>query len=59
MGSARRLYLNKGNLTFLDVTGAANTTPTTAMGHNTGDLDGDGYPDILIGSGSPQGAGND
>ena len=47
-----RLYLNEGDGTFLDVTAGSGTTGQTDMGHNTGDLDADGYPDIYIGTGT-------
>lgn len=52
-GQPSRIYINNANLTFTDVTNAAELSPTTAMGHNTGDLDGDGFPEVLIGTGAP------
>jgi len=58
-GQPSRLYLNNGDLTFADVTGAAEMQATTAMGHNTADLDGDGFPEVLIGTGSPADLGLD
>jgi hypothetical protein len=35
------------------VTAGSGMTAQTDMGHNTGDLDGDGFPDIFIGTGNP------
>jgi len=49
-----RIYMNKSGAGFLDATDIAGLPMTTAMGHNTGDIDGNGYPDILIGTGSPE-----
>ena len=46
------IYLNKVG-SFLDVSAGLGLTAQTDMGHNTGDLDGDGYPDIFIGTGHP------
>lgn len=42
---------NQGDGTFLDVT--QNTAITVDMGHGVADMDGDGYPDIFIGTGWP------
>jgi hypothetical protein len=47
------LFRNNGDGTFTDVTAASGMTGQTDMGHNTGDLDADGYPDIFIGTGNP------
>ena len=47
------LYVNNSGVTFTDVTSTAGTTSQTDMGHNTGDLDADGFPDVLIGTGAP------
>ncbi len=47
------LFLNNGDGTFRDVTTGSGMTGQTDMGHNTGDIDGDGYPDIFIGTGAP------
>ncbi|MEP0846379.1 MAG: VCBS repeat-containing protein [Phycisphaerae bacterium] len=44
---------NNGNGTFSDLSLAAGMTGQADMGHNTGDLDSDGFPDIFIGTGSP------
>jgi hypothetical protein len=47
------LYLNNGDGTFRDVTSGSGMTGQTDMGHNTNDVDGDGYPDVFIGCGNP------
>jgi hypothetical protein len=47
------LYLNNQDDTFTDVTEASGITGQEDMGHNTHDLDNDGYPDIFIGTGNP------
>lgn len=47
------LLLNAGDGTFVDLTWTSGMTGQRDMGHNSGDLDGDGYPDIFIGTGSP------
>ncbi|MDH3402912.1 MAG: CRTAC1 family protein [Acidobacteriota bacterium] len=47
------LYRNNHDGTFSDVTAGSGMTGQTDMGHNTGDLDADGYPDIFIGTGNP------
>ncbi|MGH7561225.1 MAG: CRTAC1 family protein [Gemmatimonadales bacterium] len=50
-----RLYRNKGDGTFADVTGAAGleTKMLYAMGSNFGDLDNDGWLDFYAGTGNP------
>jgi ASPIC and UnbV/FG-GAP-like repeat len=50
-----RLYRNKGDGTFEDVTKAAGLTGKViyAMGSNYGDLDNDGFLDFYIGTGNP------
>jgi hypothetical protein len=49
-----RLYRNKGDGTFEDVTKAAGVdTVAPAMGLNFGDLDNDGYLDFYLGTGTP------
>ena len=48
-----RLFVNNGDLTFTDVSVASGIAGQTDMGHNTGDLDADGYPDIYVGTGGP------
>lgn len=48
-----QLYRNNGDETFTNVTAGSGMTGQADMGHNTGDLDGDGYPDIYIGTGTP------
>ncbi len=47
------LFRNNRDGTFSDVTAGSGMTGQTDMGHNTGDLDADGYPDIFIGTGNP------
>jgi hypothetical protein len=47
------LFRNNGDGTFTDVTPGSGMTGQTDMGHNTGDLDADGFPDIFIGTGNP------
>ena len=48
-----RLYSNNGIGGFDDVTAETGLdAPVLAMGANYGDLDGDGFPDILLGTGS-------
>ena len=49
-----RLFRNRGDGTFEDVTDGSGMTGQTDMGHTTADIDGDGYPDIYIGTGNPQ-----
>ena len=50
-----RLYRNKGDGTFEDVTAKAGLSGKViyAMGSNFGDLDNDGYLDFYIGTGNP------
>ena len=49
-----RLYRNKGDGTFENVTSAAGVdTVAPAMGLNFGDLDNDGYLDFYLGTGTP------
>jgi hypothetical protein len=48
-----RLYVNPGRFPLIDVTESSGMTGQADMGHNTGDLDGDGYPEIYVGTGSP------
>jgi len=48
------LYRNRGDGTFEDVTGRVGLDRVVpAMGANFGDLDGDGYPDLYLGTGTP------
>lgn len=49
-----KVYLNQGDGTFVDVTQGSAITGQTDMGHDVGDLDADGSPDIYIGTGAPQ-----
>jgi len=53
------LYLNLGDLNFVSVTPNAGLTGQTDMGHNVHDVDGDGFPDIYIGTGHPDFESND
>lgn len=49
-----RLYRNNHDGTFEDVTAAAKLDRVLlAMGANFGDLDNDGFPDLYVGTGSP------
>lgn len=49
-----KLYINNGDLTFTDQSTAYGIDkPLYGMGANFGDLDNDGYLDILIGTGAP------
>jgi hypothetical protein len=48
-----QLFLNDRDGTFTNVSAGAAMTGQSDMGHNTGDVDGDGYPDIYIGTGHP------
>lgn len=47
------VYRNNHDGTFTNVTAGSGLTGQPDMGHNTGDLDADGYPDIFIGTGRP------
>lgn len=49
-----RLYLNKGNETFVNVTKTVDLNhPLHTMGCNYGDLDNDGYLDFYLATGAP------
>ena len=52
-GNTSKLYLNNRDGTFRDVSAGAGVTGQTDMGHNVGDLDADGCPDVYIGTGRP------
>lgn len=53
-GETARLYRNKGDGTFEDVSSAAGVGHTMlSMGSSFGDLDNDGWLDFLLGSGAP------
>ncbi|MBC8371595.1 MAG: CRTAC1 family protein [Planctomycetes bacterium] len=52
-GVKSRVYINNQDETFRDITDFANMSSQGDMGHNTGDVNADGYPDILIGTGHP------
>jgi hypothetical protein len=47
------LYLNNGDGSFRDALDGGSLPANTDMGHNTGDINGDGYPDLFIGTGEP------
>lgn len=47
------VFLNNGDGTFRNVSAGSGMGAHTDMGHNTGDLDADGYPEIMMGTGSP------
>lgn len=48
------LFINNQDGTFRDITVVANMTVQDDMGHNTADINADGYPDIFIGTGNPR-----
>ena len=48
-----RLFLNNKDNTFRDVTSGSGIGVQSDMGHTVADLDADGYPDILSGTGGP------
>ena len=49
------LYRNLAGKGFREVSEATGLTqPSAPMGHNWGDLDNDGYPDVYLGTGWPQ-----
>ncbi len=53
-GTRAKLYRNRGDGTFADVTGAAHLDHVLqAMGCNFGDLDNDGWLDFYLGTGDP------
>lgn len=53
-GERARLYHNRGNGTFEDVSKAAHLDRVLIpMGVNYGDLDNDGWPDFYLGTGNP------
>ena len=47
------VYLNNGDGTFRNVSAGSGMGAHTDMGHNSGDLDADGYPEIMMGTGNP------
>ena len=48
------LYRNRGDGSFAEVTAEVGLDrPVMVTGSNHGDLDGDGYPDLLLGTGGP------
>ncbi|MBK9270505.1 MAG: CRTAC1 family protein [Saprospiraceae bacterium] len=54
MTEISRLYLNQGNLQFLDVSESSGLNqPLFVMGSNKGDLDNDGFEDMYLGTGEP------
>lgn len=53
INTTSQLFLNDRDGTFTNVTAGSGMTGQSDMGHNTGDVDGDGYPDIYIGTGHP------
>lgn len=48
-----RLFLNNRNGTFRDVSNASGIGGQEDMGHNVGDLNADGFPDLYMGTGNP------
>ncbi|RNC80323.1 MAG: CRTAC1 family protein [Phycisphaera sp.] len=53
------LFLNMGDGTLQDVSVASGMTGQTDMGHNTVDINLDGYTDIFVGTGAPRFADHD
>ena len=47
------VYLNQGDLTFVNVSPGSGIGAHTDMGHDSADVDSDGYPDLLLGTGNP------
>ncbi|MFT5291525.1 MAG: hypothetical protein ACI8QS_002392 [Planctomycetota bacterium] len=47
------VYLNQGDLTFVNVSQGSGIGAHTDMGHESADIDSDGYPDIILGTGNP------
>jgi len=48
-----RLFLNNHDGTFRDVSNASGIGGQEDMGHNVGDLNADGFPDLYMGTGNP------
>ena len=47
------VYLNNGDGTLRYVSNGSGLGAHTDMGHESGDVDGDGFPDLLMGTGNP------
>jgi hypothetical protein len=47
------IFINNKDGTFRDISAFARMSSQGDMGHNTGDINADGFPDILIGTGHP------
>ncbi len=47
------VYLNNGDGTFVNVSPGTGMGAHTDMGHESADIDGDGYPEIMMGTGAP------
>lgn len=47
------VYLNQGDLTFVNVSVGSGIGAHTDMGHESADIDADGFPDLLLGTGNP------
>ena len=47
------LFINNKDGTFRDISAFGQMSSQGDMGHNTGDINADGFPDILIGTGHP------
>ncbi|MFT5290878.1 MAG: hypothetical protein ACI8QS_002110 [Planctomycetota bacterium] len=47
------VYLNNGDGTFVNVSPGTGMGAHTDMGHESADIDGDGYPEIMMGTGNP------
>lgn len=48
-----KLYINNQDGTFRDTTAFGHMSSQSDMGHSTGDMNADGFPDIFIGTGHP------
>ena len=53
------IFINNKDGTFRDISAFAQMSSQGDMGHNTGDINADGFPDILIGTGHPYWASKD
>jgi hypothetical protein len=49
-----QILLNNGDGTFIDVSPGSGLGSQADMGHDAADFDADGYPDLYLGTGSPE-----